>query len=232
MKITGIQYRNFYPQKSLNFDFKVYNYSSNHFEVGITGTDYVRYLFKSGIIKDPNDNIIGTFNKEPISINSYIKEPFSEGSYVQGYTTYKDYLNSVPITREGVLATPTSIFSALVVKILDSPVSNSVDLDAFIYGSSIPKLEFSNFYSNEAVSGKITNKGQYIVDIFSINSSSITGKFTHVKEIQPGNYINFFNYDTSGYSQGFPVYLDLETNFGNQSYSLQIQNAQTINEEM
>ena len=62
MKITGIQYRNFYPQKSLNFDFKVYNYSSNHFEVGITGTHYVRYLFKSGIIKDPNDNIIGTFN--------------------------------------------------------------------------------------------------------------------------------------------------------------------------
>jgi hypothetical protein len=231
MKITGIQYRNFYPQKSLNFDFKVYNYSSDHFEVGITGTHYVRYLFKSGIIKDPNDNIIGTFNKEPISINSYIKEPFSEGSYVQGYTTYKDYLNSVPITREGVLATPTSIFSALVVKILDSPVSNSVDLDAFIYGSSIPKLEFSNFYSNEAVSGKITNKGQYIVDIFSINSSSITGKFTHVKEIQPGNYINFFNYDTSGYSQGFPVYLDLETNFGNQSYSLQIQNAQTVNED-
>ena len=231
MKITGIQYRNFYPQKSLNFDFKVYNYSSNHFEVGITGTDYVRYLFKSGIIKDPNDNIIGTFNKEPISINSYIKEPFSEGSYVQGYTTYKDYLNSVPITREGVLATPTSIFSALVVKILDSPVSNSVDLDAFIYGDSIPELKFSNFYSNTGVSGKITNEGQYIVDIFSINSSSITGKFTHEKEIQPGNYINFFNNDTSGYSQGFPVYLNLETNFGNQSYSLVIQNNQVVNDD-
>jgi len=182
MKITGIQYRNFYPQKSLNFDFKVYNYSSNHFEVGITGTDYVRYLFKSGIIKDPNDNIIGTFNKEPISINSYIKEPFSEGSYVQGYTTYKDYLNSVPITREGILATPTSIFSALVVKILDAPVSNSVDLDAFIYGSTIPELKFSNFYSNEAVSGKISNMGEYVVDIFSITSSSITGKWTHEKD--------------------------------------------------
>jgi hypothetical protein len=231
MKITGIQYRNFYPQKSLNFDFKVYNYSSNHFEVGITGTDYVRYLFKSGIIKDPNDNIIGTFNKEPISINSYIKEPFSEGSYVQGYTTYKDYLNSVPITREGVLATPTSIFSALVVKILDAPVSNSVDLDAFIYGDSIPELKFSNFYSNTGVSGKITNMGEYIVDIFSINSSSITGKFTHEKEIQPGNYINFFNNDTSGYSQGFPVYLNLETNFGNQSYSLVIQNDQVVNDD-
>jgi hypothetical protein len=231
MKITGIQYRNFYPQKSLNFDFKVYNYSSNHFEVGITGTHYVRYLFKSGIIKDPNDNIIGTFNKEPISINSYIKEPFSEGSYVQGYTTYKDYLNSVPITREGVLATPTSIFSALVVKILDAPVSNSVDLDAFIYGDSIPELKFSNFYSNTGVSGKITNMGEYIVDIFSINSSSITGKFTHEKEIQPGNYINFFNNDTSGYSQGFPIYLNLETNFGNQSYSLVIQNDQVVNDD-
>ena len=232
MKITGIQYRNFYPQKSLNFDFKVYNYSSNHFEVGITGTHYVRYLFKSGIIKDPNDNIIGTFNKEPISINSYIKEPFSEGTtYVQGYTTYKDYLNSVPITREGVLATPTSIFSALVVKILDAPVSNSVDLDAFIYGDSIPELKFSNFYSNTGVSGKITNEGQYIVDIFSINSSSITGNWTHEKEIQPGNYINFFNNDTSGYSQGFPVYLNLETNFGNQSYSLVIQNNQVVNDD-
>jgi hypothetical protein len=231
MKITGIQYRNFYPQKSLNFDFKVYNYSSNHFEVGITGTDYVRYLFKSGIIKDPNDNIIGTFNKEPISINSYIKEPFSEGSYVQGYTTYKDYLNSVPITREGILATPTSIFSALVVKILDAPVSNSVDLDAFIYGSTIPELKFSNFYSNEAVSGKISNMGEYVVDIFSITSSSITGKWTHEKEIQPGNYINFYNYDTSGYSQGFPIYLNLETNFGNESYSLAIQNAQVVNDD-
>jgi hypothetical protein len=231
MKITGIQYRNFYPQKSLNFDFKVYNYSSNHFEVGITGTHYVRYLFKSGIIKDPNDNIIGTFNKEPISINSYIKEPFSEGSYVQGYTTYKDYLNSAPITREGVLATPTSIFSALVVKILDAPVSNSVDLDAFIYGDSIPELKFSNFYSNTGVSGKITNMGEYIVDIFSINSTSITGQFTHAKEIQPGNYINFFNNDTSGYSQGFPVYLNLETNFGNQSYSLVIQNDQVVNDD-
>jgi hypothetical protein len=232
MKITGIQYRNFYPQKSLNFDFKVYNYSSNHFEVGITGTHYVRYLFKSGIIKDPNDNIIGTFNKEPISINSYIKEPFSEGTtYVQGYTTYKDYLNSVPITREGILATPTSIFSALVVKILDAPVSNSVDLDAFIYGSTIPELKFSNFYSNEAVSGKISNMGEYVVDIFSITSSSITGKWTHEKEIQPGNYINFYNYDTSGYSQGFPIYLNLETNFGNESYSLAIQNAQVVNDD-
>lgn len=232
MKITGIQYRNFYPQKSLNFDFKVYNYSSNHFEVGITGTHYVRYLFKSGIIKDPNDNIIGTFNKEPISINSYIKEPFSEGTtYIQGYTTYKDYLNSVPITREGILATPTSIFSALVVKILDSPISNSVDLDAFIYGSSVPELKFSNFLSNEAVSGKITNMGQYVVDIFSITSSSITGNWTHAKEIQPGNYINFYNYDTSGYSQGFPVYLNLETNFGDQSYSLAIQNNQVVNDD-
>jgi hypothetical protein len=232
MKITGTQFRNFYPQKSLNFDFKVYNYSSNHFEVGITGTHYVRYLFKSGIIKDPNDNIIGTFNKEPISINSYIREPFSEGTnYVQGYTTYKDYLNSVPITREGILATPTSIFSALVVKILDSPISNSLDLDAFIYASSIPQLKFTNFYSNEAVSGKITNTGEYIVDIFSIKSSDVTGKWTHATEIQPGNFINFFNYDISGYAQGYPITLNLETNFGNQSYPLQIQNSQTVNEE-
>lgn len=232
MKITGIQYRNFYPQKSLNFDFKVSNYSSNHFEVGITGTHYVRYLFKSGIIKDPNDNIIGTFNKEPISINSYIKEPFSEGTnYVQGYTTYKDYLNSVPITREGILVAPTSIFSALVVRILDSPVSNSVDLDAFIYASSVPELKFSNFYSTTGVSGKITNMGAYVVDLFSITSNSITGSWTHEKEIQPGNYINFYNYDTSGYSEGFTVYLNLETNFGNQSYPIQIQNVQSVDQD-
>ena len=232
MKITGTQYRNFYPQKSLNFDFKVSNYSSNNFEVGITGTHYVRYLFKSGIIKDPNDNIIGTFNKEPISINSYIKEPFSEGTnYVQGYTTYKDYLNSVPITREGILVAPTSIFSALVVRILDSPVSNSVDLDAFIYASSVPELKFSNFYSTTGVSGKITNMGAYVVDLFSITSNSITGSWTHEKEIQPGNYINFYNYDTSGYSEGFTVYLNLETNFGNQSYPIQIQNVQSVDQD-
>lgn len=220
MKITGTKFRSFYPQSSLNFNFTVSNYTSNDFEIGISGSDYIYFKFKSGIIKDHYNNIIGTFNKESINIEAYIKEPFVAGSYITNSPIYKSYINSVPLTRNEIIVNPTSVFDSIVAKILDGPSSNSLDLEFYLNGEKTPTLEFTNFSSNTTVSGTITNKGQDWIEIFSMSSSSITGNWTYDKLIYPGDSSNFFNYDVSLSNSSSKVFLDLETNFGTQSYLL------------
>jgi hypothetical protein len=212
MIITGKQFRYFYPQKSLNFNFEVSNYSSNNFEIGITGTNYIYFKFKDGIIKDHYENIVGTFNKDSVNIEAYIKND-----------KYEYYLNSVPVARDLIIANATSIFSSLVVQILDTPITNSVEISASVNGEKIPELEFSNFYSTEATSGKLSSYNEYPIDIFSFSSSTLTGQWLYPSVIYPNETINFYNYDSTGIDVNTPVTLNLETNFGQKSYTLYIQ---------
>jgi hypothetical protein len=211
MIITGKQFRYFYPQKSLNFNFKVSNYSSNNFEIGITGTNYIYFKFKDGIIKDHYENIVGTFNKDSVNIEAYIKDD-----------KYEYYLNSIPVARDLIIANATSVFSSLVVQILDTPTTNSIDISASVNGEKIPELEFSNFYSNEATSGKISNYNEYPVDIFSFSSSTLTGQWLYPSVLYPNQTSNFFNYDSTGVNVNTPVTLNLDTNFGQKSYTLYV----------
>lgn len=219
MIITGKQFREFYPQKSLNFNFEVSNYSSNNFEIGITGTNYIYFKFKDGIIKDHYENIVGTFNKDSVNIEAYIKND-----------KYEYYLNSLPVARDLIIANATSIFSALVVQILDSPTTNSVEISASINGEKIPELQFSNFYSNNATSGKLSNYNEYPIDIFSFSSSTLTGQWVYPSIIYPNQTLNFYNYDSTGIDPNTLVTLNLDTNFGQKSYSLYVQNlGSTVN---
>jgi hypothetical protein len=212
MIITGKQFRYFYPQKSLNFNFKVSNYSSNNFEIGITGTNYIYFKFKDGIIKDHYENIVGTFNKDSIDIEAYIKDD-----------KYEYYLNSIPVARDLIIANATSIFSSLVVQILDTPVTNSVEISASVNGEKIPELEFSNFYSTEVTSVTLSNYNEYPVDIFSFSSSTITGEWLYPSILYPNQSSNFLNYDTIDIDVNTPVALNLDTNFGQRSYTLYVQ---------
>jgi hypothetical protein len=212
MIITGKQFRYFYPQKSLNFNFKVSNYSSNNFEIGITGTNYIYFKFKDGIIKDHYENIVGTFNKDSIDIEAYIKDD-----------KYEYYLNSIPVARDLIIANATSVFSSLVVQILDTPVTNSVEISASVNGEKIPELEFSNFYSTEVTSVNLSNYNEYPVDIFSFSSSTITGEWLYPSILYPNQSSNFLNYDTIDIDVNTPVTLNLDTNFGQRSYTLYVQ---------
>lgn len=213
MIITGSQYRYFYPQNSLNFNFKVSNYSSNNFEIGLTGTDYVHFKFKDGVVKDHYNNIIGTFNKDFIDIVGYIQN-----------NKYEYYLNSLPIARDLSVVNGNSGFNCLVVKILDAPETNSLEITASINGEKVPNgLEFSNFYSTEATSGKLANNNEYAVDIFSLSSNSITGDWVYPNIINPNTSINFYNYNVTGLDENSPITLNLETNFGESSYTLYVQ---------
>lgn len=211
MIITGKQFRYFYPQKSLNFNFKVYNYSSNNFEIGITGTNYIYFKFKDGIIKDHYENIVGTFNKDSVDIEAYIKDD-----------KYEYYLNSVPVARDLIIANATSVFSSLVVQILDTPITNSVEISASVNGEKIPELEFSNFYSTESTNGKISNYNEYPVDIFSFSSSTLTGQWLYPSILYPNQTSDFFNYDSINIDVDTPVTLNLDTNFGQKSYTLYV----------
>lgn len=212
MIITGKQFRYFYPQKSLNFNFKVSNYSSNNFEIGITGTNYIYFKFKDGIIKDHYENIVGTFNKDSIDIEAYVKDD-----------KYEYYLNSIPVARDLIIANATSIFSSLVVQILDTPVTNSVEISASVNGEKIPELEFSNFYSTEVTSVNLSNYNEYPVDIFSFSSSTVTGEWIYPSILYPNQNFNFLNYDTINIDVNTPVTLNLDTNFGQRSYTLYVQ---------
>jgi len=212
MIITGKQFRYFYPQKSLNFNFKVSNYSSNNFEIGITGTNYIYFKFKDGIIKDHYENIVGTFNKDSIDIEAYIKDD-----------KYEYYLNSIPVARDLIIANATSVFSSLVVQILDTPATNSVEISASVNGEKIPELEFSNFYSTEVTSVNLSNYNEYPVDIFSFSSSTITGEWLYPSILYPNQSSNFLNYDTIDIDVNTPVTLNLDTNFGQRSYTLYVQ---------
>jgi hypothetical protein len=209
MKIAGTQFRPFYPQRSLNFNFSVSDYSSNNFEIGISGTDYISFKFKDGIIKDNSNNVIGTFDKEPLQIEANLRSG-----------KYNYYLNSVAIAKDLLATNESSIFSAIVAKILDT--SGEINLEAYIEGNNIPSLFFSNFYSDDvATSGTISSNAQYPIDIFSIKSNSITGTFQHGILLNPGSTLDFFNYDVRNLDPGSIVQLDMETNFSNVSYELQ-----------
>jgi hypothetical protein len=211
MIITGKQFRYFYPQKSLNFNFQVSNYSSNNFEIGITGTNYIYFKFKDGIIKDHYQNIVGTFNKDSVNIEAYIKND-----------KYEYYLNSLPVARDLIIANATSIFSALVVQIFDTPITNSIEISASVNGEKIPELEFSNFYSTEVTSVNLSNYNEYPVDIFSFSSSTITGEWLYPSILYPNQSSSFLNYDSTGIDTNTPVTLNLETNFGQKSYTLYV----------
>ena len=211
MIITGKQFRYFYPQKSLNFNFKVSNYSSNIFEIGITGTNYIYFKFESGIIKDHYKNIVGTFNKDSVDIEAYIKDD-----------KYEYYLNSIPVARDLIIANATSVFSSLVVQILDNPATNSVEISASVNGEKIPELEFSNFYSTDVTSVNLSNYNEYPVDIFSFSSNIITGEWLYPSILYPNQSSNFLNYDTIGINVNTPVTLNLDTNFGQKSYTLYV----------
>lgn len=211
MRVSANQFRPFYPQKSLNFNFLVSDYSSNNFEVGISGTDYIHFKFKDGIIKDSSSNIIGTFNGEPLEIKGNLRSG-----------RYNYYLNSFPIAKDLTVTNESSVFSAIVAKILDN-ITGSIDLQSYIEGDTIPTLEFSNFYSDDiATSGTISSStAKYPIDIFSIKSNSITGSFVHNYLLNPGSSLDFFNYDIKNLDPGSIVQLNIESNFGNSSYQLQ-----------
>jgi hypothetical protein len=213
MIITGSQFRAFYPQESLSFDFSVSNYSSNDFEIGITGNSYVYFKFKNGLIKDNFSNVIGTYNKDIVNINGSIKDG-----------KYNYYLNSIPIARDLSIPNATSIFSALVAKILDAPSTNSLNLQASVKGENIPSLEFINFYSSGATSGIIVNNNEYPIDIFSLSSYSISGDWFYEKVLNPWSTSPFYNYSVTGLEDNFPVSLNIETNFGNNIYNLRVLN--------
>lgn len=213
MIITGSQFRAFYPQESLSFDFSISDYSSNDFEIGLTGNAYIYFKFKSGIIKDNFSNIIGTYNKDIVKINGNIKNG-----------KYNYYLNSVPVARDLSIPNATSIFSALVAKILDGPTTNSLNLQASVKGEDIPNLEFVNFYSLDATSGTIVNNNEYPIDIFSLSSSSISGDWIYEKQLNPWSSSYFYNYTVTGLEDGYPVSLNIETNFGNNIYNLKVLN--------
>ena len=213
MIITGSQFRAFYPQESLSFDFSISDYSSNDFEIGLTGNAYIYFKFKSGIIKDNFSNIIGTYNKDIVKINGNIKNG-----------KYNYYLNSVPVARDLSIPNATSIFSALVAKILDGPTTNSLNLQASVKGEYIPNLEFINFYSSDVTGGTIVNNNEYPIDIFSLSSSSISGDWIYEKQLNPWSSSYFYNYKVTGLEDGSPVSLNIETNFGNNIYNLKVLN--------
>jgi hypothetical protein len=222
MKIIGNKFRSFYPQSSLNFNFTVSNYTSNDFEIGVSGTDYINFKFKSGIIRDHYNNIIGTFNKEPISIDAYIKEPFIAGSYSTNVPIYKSYLNSKPVIRNSIIANPTSVFDTIVAKIL-SATGDSLDLDFTLKGEKLPVLEFTKFHSNSvSFIGTVTNKGDKYVEIFSITSQSVGGTWTYPKQLLPGVPYIFKNDILNTFPINSKVILNFETNFGKASYELYI----------
>ena len=186
MKIIGNKFRSFYPQSSLNFNFTVSNYTSNDFEIGVTGTDYINFKFKSGIIRDHYNNIIGTFNKEDINIDAYIKEPFVAGSYSTNVPIYKSYLKGKPIIRNSIIANPTSVFDSIVAKILSGP-DDSLDLNFTLKAEKLPVLEFTQFHSDTAsLIGTITNRGDEYVEIFSMTSESVNGTWTYDKQLLQG----------------------------------------------
>ena len=228
MKIIGNKFRSFYPQSSLNFNFTVTNYTSNDFEIGVSGTDYINFKFKSGIIRDHYNNIIGTFNKERIDIDAYIKEPFVAGSYSTNVPIYKSYLNSKPVIRNSIIANPTSVFDSIVAKILSGP-NDSLDLDFTLKAEKIPVLEFTQFHSDTtSLIGTITNRGDKYVEIFSMTSESVNGTWTYDKQLLQGVPSTFKNIIPNSFPINKKIILNLKTSFGNISYELYIGDPQRV----
>jgi hypothetical protein len=228
MKIIGNKFRSFYPQSSLNFNFTVTNYTSNDFEIGVSGTDYINFKFKSGIIRDHYNNIIGTFNKERIDIDAYIKEPFVAGSYSTNVPIYKSYLNSKPVIRNSIIANPTSVFDSIVAKILSGP-NDSLDLDFTLKAEKIPVLEFTQFHSDTtSLIGTITNRGDKYVEIFSMTSESVNGTWTYDKQLLQGVPSTFKNIIPNSFPINKKVILNLKTSFGNVSYELYVGDPQRV----
>jgi len=228
MKIIGNKFRSFYPQSSLNFNFTVSNYTSNDFEIGVTGTDYINFKFKSGIIRDHYNNIIGTFNKEDINIDAYIKEPFVAGSYSTNVPIYKSYLKGKPIIRNSIIANPTSVFDSIVAKILSGP-DDSLDLNFTLKAEKLPVLEFTQFHSDTAsLIGTITNRGDEYVEIFSMTSESVNGTWTYDKQLLQGVPSIFKNTIPNSFPINKKIILNLKTSFGNISYELYIGDPQRV----
>lgn len=215
MYLDRTQYRSFYPQRDFEFNFDISDYSSQNFEIGLSGSDYIYFNFTSGIIKDHFGNIIGTFNGNPISINSSLQD----GSY--NYS-----LNEKEISRD-LNVNPTSIFSSIVAKILDN---KAINLNSYLYGTEFTKLSFYNFHSLNGLKGKIVNEGNHIVEIFSIVSSTEGGTWNFPKLLQPGVIYEFYNSDLINFSDGSLISFNLDTNFGKQSYLLRVSSENNTND--
>jgi hypothetical protein len=208
MNFYSTSFREFYPQNKLNFKFSVYNYSSNDFKVGVSGTDYVYFHFFSGIIKDVSGDIVGTYNGSKVDIDGYINT---------GSLSY--YINDKPIARDIQLKSD-SYFGGVSVDILDS---NYINLDSYVRGTTFPQINFSDFFTLNGISGKINHDGWFPVKVFSVSSSSITGTWEFPTIIRPFTTCNFYNNSVSGLAVGTTISLNLDTNFGKKTFLLKTQ---------
>lgn len=220
MYLTDLNFREFYPQNNVNFKFTIYDYDSQDFQVGLSGNYSVYFTFKTGLIRDSANNLVGVFNGGPVSIDGYL----NTGSY-----TY--YINDKPVARDLVASAPLvdSYFNSICVKVNDG---NGINLNSFLYGTTFPTFSFNNFYSTNGLSGKISHNGSFPVKIFSASSPTVTGDWLFPTVISPGETLDFFNYGNSGLSEGSNVSINLETSFGKRSYSLKVRsNGDTGNAE-
>jgi hypothetical protein len=210
MTLNGTGYRSFYPQNDLYFNFTLSDYTSRDFEIGLSGNNYVYFSFKSGLIRDKFNNLIGSFNGEPISFTSYIQT---------GLWNY--YINEVPVARN-LSVDPASVFSSIVSKIHDG---NKIELDAYVKGTNYPTLDFYDFKTTSVgLSGKLkVTNGSYGARIFEAESSNVSGSWSFPSQVFYGEEYNFFNYDVKDLDRGSAVSLNLNTNFGVKSYSLYVQ---------
>jgi len=202
---SGINTRNIYYQTGdLKLDFRVYNYTSDHFYVGLTNPFDLGLTFKSGLIYDFNNGLVGTYNGQEVLFNGSRRNTFAEYS-----------INGIPIRRNSSHA---GEFSQLGIKVYDS---GTVDCDINFWGSS-PTVEIENLFSSSGVSGDIRNLGPYEFEIFDLTSTNITGEWTFSTGVPAGASRPFYINGPNTLNSGSLVNLSFKTNFGTLSYSLPV----------
>lgn len=223
MILDGTKYRSFYPQKDLEFQFEIEEATSQNFEVGVSGNNYVYFSFKSGLVYDKSNNFIASFTK-PINFNSYIQT---------GLWNY--YINNDPVARN-INVGNSSVFSSVVCKIYDG---KTVNLNTNLNGSSVPELIFHNFnYTNSGLSGNVElvkyqsgsgeTRQNYIARVFEASSPLTRNPWTFPSELYPGVKYSFYNLGETGISSGSLVPFQLNSSFGIKSFSLIVDAEQEI----
>ena len=205
MILSGINNRNIYKQgENFLFDFNISNYNSNNFSIGLSGNSFFGLHFISGLIYDWQNNLVSTYNGQPVSF---------DGSRRDVYLEYS--INNIPISRNLL---SSSVFERILVNIYDS---GNVDVVTNLYGA-VPSISFPTVFSTSGVSGQIINHGAYPIELFNISSNDFTGVWTYDSTIQSNQTGSFSISDPSTIISGGILDLSLFANYGNSNHQLSV----------
>lgn len=206
MTLSGIKYRDIYSQdSSFIFDINLSKYTSNNFSIGLSGGGgFFGLNFRSGIIYDFQNNLVGAYNGQPITFNS------SRNGLISEYS-----VNRRPINRSIAW---TGSFNKIISHVYDS---GTVDFTTNLVGNT-PSIEFYNVVSNSGISGSIINHGSSSINIFDLYSNDFSGTWNYSTQIN-SNETGFFSISDAGtWASGEFLNLFIDANYGNNEYLIPV----------